>query len=275
MNKFYIFILAIFLGLNFCQASSTEEMKIDFNEREEESSTSSDSFQGILNDISSGDNFLKAIKEHINNNVLHCFAFNIGQGNFVVLKFNQNLMVIDCGAINVTQEKWDDFYVKNETIFNGIFNGSSIKAVVVTHPDVDHYNCLNYLFNLKISVTPGEKILDPNCIFVVGRDNEADFNLLDKKPKKAIYAVESDQRYNNANESLTNALFGSADSDGSVEIIKPVRNITVEDTNSHSLILKVTYAKHLFYLPEMQQKILLKLFMEMQKILMKIQKVFP
>ena len=118
-------------------------------------------------------------------------------------------------------------------MFNEIFENSTIKAVVVTHPDKDHYNCLEYLFN---KIAPAKE-----CIFVVGRNNEADYELLDKKSKKVIYAVEDDQRCNEANGDLTTALFGSADSVGTVEIIKPVQVIKASDTNSHSLILKVTY----------------------------------
>ena len=231
MNKFYSFILAIFLSLNFCQASSMEE-EVDSNEKEE-NSTDSDSSQGDEKNVSSGKNFLKTIEKGINADILHCFVFNIGQGNFVVLKFNKNIAIIDCGLKDVTQEKWNAFYEKNENVFNEIFENSTIKAVVVTHPDKDHYNCLEYLFN---KIAPAKE-----CIFVVGRNNEADYELLDKKSKKVIYAVEDEQRCNEANGDLTTALFGSADSVGTVEIIKPVQVIKASDTNSHSLILKVTY----------------------------------
>ena len=86
MNKFYSFILAIFLSLDFCQASSIEE-KMDLDEKEEEILTSSNSSQGSVSDIFQGNKFLDEIKKGINDNILHCFVFNIGQGNFVVLKF--------------------------------------------------------------------------------------------------------------------------------------------------------------------------------------------
>jgi len=234
MNKFYSFILAIFLSLDFCQASSEEEAALNLKEKEE-ILTNSNSSQGSVSDIPSGGKFLETIEEGIDADVLHCFVFNIGQGNFVVLKFNKNIAIIDCGLKDVTQEKWNAFYEKNENVFNEIFENSTIKAVVVTHPDKDHYNCLEYLFN---KIAPAKE-----CIFVVGRNNEADYELLDKKSKKVIYAVEDDQRYNEANGDLTTALFGSADSVGTVEIIEPVYNITTKDINSHSLILKVTYDK--------------------------------
>ena len=87
MNKFYSFILAIFLSLDFCQASSEEEAALNLKEKEE-ILTNSNSSQGSVSDIPSGGKFLETIEEGIDADVLHCFVFNIGQGNFVVFKFS-------------------------------------------------------------------------------------------------------------------------------------------------------------------------------------------
>ena len=235
MNKLYIFIISIFLSLNIGQASSKEK-KINLN-KEADISTSSNSSQGNNNDILLGDKFLETIKEDIEGDTLHCFVFNIGQGNFVVLKFNKNILIIDCGSSAIT---WDKFHEKNEEVINAIFKESSIKAVVVTHPDEDHYNVLESLF--------ATTTLDKKCIFVVGRKNKNDHKfftayLNETKLKNTVYAVESDNTYNNANKDLTTALFDKVDGIGTVEILEPVYQITEDKANPHSLVLKVIYDK--------------------------------
>ncbi len=239
MNKIYSFIVICFLNLNFCSASS-EKMIIDLKiEEQEEVSTSSNSSQGKEKGIIpiSEDKFLKTIKEGVTDNTLHCFVFNIGQGNFIVLKFNQNIMIIDCGFQNATKESCGNFFKTNENTIESIFKQSSIKAVVVTHPDADHYNCLKYLL--------GTRKLDEKCVFITGREGEEDYNFFKKLPKEkhVLYAVESYTLYNDASIALTMALFGQSNNNGTIEILEPAYKIEAKDTNSHSLILKVTYDK--------------------------------
>ena len=242
MNKLYIFIISIFLSLNIGKASTEGMDMVLKGEEQEEISTSSNSSQGNNNDTLLGDKFLETIKKDIEGDTLHCFVFNIGQGNFVVLKFNKNILIIDCGSSAII---WDKFYEKNEEVINAIFKESSIKAVVVTHPDEDHYNVLESLF--------ATTTLDEKCIFVVGRKNKNDHKFFTAYLKKnnlknTVYTVESEVStkttiYDDVNKDLTTALFDKSDGIGIVEILEPVYQISREDTNSHSLVLKVIYDK--------------------------------
>ena len=232
--------MSISLSLNVGKASNEGMVMVLKGEEQEEISTSSNSFQGNENDILPGDKFLETIKEGIKDDALHCFVFNIVQGNFVVLKFNKNIVLIDCGSQNATEDFWKDFYKLNQFTLDTIFKNSSIKAVVVTHPDKDHYNCLKSLF---AKTMPAK-----DCIFVVGRKGENDHNfftayLKKNKLKNIVYAVESDNTYNNANKDLTTALFDKVDGIGTVEILEPVYQITEDKANPHSLVLKVIYDK--------------------------------
>lgn len=85
---------------------------------------------------------------------LNIFPFASGQGNFILLKCRNRIMIIDGGMQapgfsgrgafyeGRSPLSWDEFLVKNNDILNEIFSGAKISAVIVTHADSDHYDWL-------------------------------------------------------------------------------------------------------------------------------------
>ena len=67
---------------------------------------------------------------------LYTFVFNVGQGNFCLMRKNNKIVIVDAGKgnglesyVNITKEFLDTF-----------FAGSVVEAVFITHPHTDHFN---------------------------------------------------------------------------------------------------------------------------------------
>jgi glyoxylase-like metal-dependent hydrolase (beta-lactamase superfamily II) len=116
---------------------------------------------------------------------LNIFPFNAGQGNFILLRCCNQIMVLDVGTQapgfsgrgafdeGKSPSSWDEFLVKNNDILNEIFSGAKISAVLVTHPDSDHYDWLGGLF--AFAVEKNKNQLNEVSFFFGGYGKDFDY----------------------------------------------------------------------------------------------------
>ncbi len=90
-------------------------------------------------------------------NGVKIFIFNAKQGNFCLIKNQQNAIVVDAGSGNNFVVDKIEFPAIQKT-FATCLGTAKIQAVIITHADEDHYNLLSAL----------ENYMDPSCFFVVG-----------------------------------------------------------------------------------------------------------
>ena len=82
--------------------------------------------------------FLDTIsKQDFSSPELYVFAFNVGDGNFILLKERKTAILVDAGSSSVHLCKR---YIRN--YFKKCLGNASIEAVIITHPDNDHINFL-------------------------------------------------------------------------------------------------------------------------------------
>lgn len=80
----------------------------------------------------------------IDDKELHVFAFNVGQGNCIILRHGNESAIIDAGKGNGLDKpddksQFDRFVLPKIT---ALLRGTQLKAVFITHPHTDHYNLL-------------------------------------------------------------------------------------------------------------------------------------
>lgn len=75
---------------------------------------------------------------------LHVFIFKVGQGNFCMIKKGGNAIVVDAGSYSMQKVKFLNLK-KLKIFFLLCLSNAKIKAVIITHADVDHYNFLKSL----------------------------------------------------------------------------------------------------------------------------------
>ena len=134
MFRYYLIIFLNVSIVFFCCGSSTESF-----EMEEEVS--------YINFIKYPDS-------------LHLFVFNVGQGNFCLIKKAKSAIIVDAGSGNSKANftKFNDI----KEILKKVLGPAKIKAVIITHPHADHYNLLPPLSQDDLG------LLDKNCFFVIG-----------------------------------------------------------------------------------------------------------
>ena len=76
---------------------------------------------------------------------VHVFFFNVGQGNFCLLRYGSNVAIIDVSKtiseklIPITEENIDTKpIVEFQKILRAVFNGTELKTVIFTHNHEDH-----------------------------------------------------------------------------------------------------------------------------------------
>ena len=107
---------------------------------------------------------------------LHVFIFKVGQGNFCMIKKDENAVIIDAGSHSVQRQ--DIVAFENiQNIFELCLNGAKVQAVIITHADEDHYNFLSSL----------EQYMDPACFFVLGGTNEHANSILSNLSKTSFF----------------------------------------------------------------------------------------
>ena len=72
---------------------------------------------------------------------VHMIAWDVWQGNFLVIKNcnTRSIVIVDCGSSNYPYNVFRDLHL-NE--MSDLFSSCSLAAVMITHPDVDHYSYL-------------------------------------------------------------------------------------------------------------------------------------
>ena len=112
---------------------------------------------------------------------LNIFVLNVGQGNFVILRYNGNLVVIDAGTIakpntDVPRNSFMDYYLDHSDVLGGIIKEAKLKAVIITHPDADHYNYIpGFIDLLKGSGTQDNF---SECVFFVAKNVPNNYSCL-------------------------------------------------------------------------------------------------
>jgi beta-lactamase superfamily II metal-dependent hydrolase len=93
---------------------------------------------------------------------LYILPFNVGQANFIVLRKNDECVIIDAGFSGTSSANPDTM----RDLINDVFTGVRVKAVFLTHPHEDHYN----LFSSPQSLFAGEwkKHVLQNSVFYLG-----------------------------------------------------------------------------------------------------------
>lgn len=87
----------------------------------------------------SSDVFFSAISQEVfSKGVIYLFAFNVGQGNFILLRHAETAILVDAGS----KDKDDLRSSKLEERVKACLEGAKIEAVIITHTDDDHYNYL-------------------------------------------------------------------------------------------------------------------------------------
>lgn len=79
--------------------------------------------------------FIKKIKtQDFDAPILYMFAFNVGQ-NFILLRCQKTAILVDAGSSSKTN---CSSYIQE--LFEACLGNAEIKAIIITHPDSDHYN---------------------------------------------------------------------------------------------------------------------------------------
>lgn len=117
---------------------------------------------------------------------LNIFPFASGQGNFILLKCEDRIIILDAGSQspgfsgkNVFNEgrsplSWDMFLKQYKNILDEIFSEAQIKAVIITHPDSDHYDWLGGLFNFALEKNRNGR-LKRISFFIGGRGEDFEY----------------------------------------------------------------------------------------------------
>ena len=88
-----------------------------------------------------GDAFISIIKsETFPEGVIYLFAFNVGQGNFTLLRHKETAILIDAGSKN--KDDKHPCFPNPKGHVKACLEGAKIKAIIITHTDDDHYNYL-------------------------------------------------------------------------------------------------------------------------------------
>lgn len=88
-----------------------------------------------------GDAFISIIKPEIFlEDAIYLFAFNVGQGNFILLRHKETVILVDAGSKNKDDKR--PCFPNPKDRVEACLKGAEIKAVIITHTDDDHYNYL-------------------------------------------------------------------------------------------------------------------------------------
>ena len=187
-----------------------------------------------------------SLKENIQDDDLNVFICNIGQGNFVILRYNKKLVIIDAGNIIATPKSdkakimFEDYYPTHKEVFDEIFKGAELKVVIITHPDADHYNYLPDIFQLLKNKSLQKDF--SKCSFFVSKNDEKNYKCL--KSDELIGAriknatIITQKNFKDANQNISNLLFNKEGS--CISFLNPIEGKNLEN-NDLSLIVKVIY----------------------------------
>ena len=140
---------------------------------------------------------------------LNIFPFASGQGNFILLKHHDRIMVLDGGtqspgfsgsnafAEGKSPSNWDEFLVKNMDILSEIFSKAQISAVLITHPDSDHYAWLGGLFDFAYEKNNNNKLSEVSFFLgEKGKDFEYCRSIAEKRcDKYFLYSRKISQNF--------------------------------------------------------------------------------
>lgn len=187
---------------------------------------------------------LKEIKD----NDLNVFVFNVGQGNFVILRYYKNLVIIDAGNIagraDNPQTDFESYYNDHKDVLDAIINGAQLKAVIITHPDADHYN---YIPGFVDMLKNKNQQKDFNaCCFFVSKNNDENYKYLKIKETtkdnitKAV--VITTANFVEQGEILNKLLFEESDKN-KISFLNPIEMKKGENlgNNDFSLVVKVSF----------------------------------
>lgn len=140
---------------------------------------------------------------------LVCRTYDVGHGNFSIVSYGSNHLIIDCGAENPS-----DWVELNSRLIESDLQGASSVKIIITHDHEDHYNLLKYLrFPDNVS------ILKYSELYNVSQN---------------IFEIKTE-----LNNFLENCLGDAV----TVKPIVPNEKINTTDPNTINLILMIEYAQ--------------------------------
>lgn len=202
--------------------------------------------------IDQQEGLIDKLKEIRDNDDLNVFVFNVGQGNFVILRYNKNLVIIDAGNIagiaDNPQTDFESYYNDHEYVLNAIINEAQLKAVIITHPDADHYN---YIPGFVDMLKNKNQQKDFNaCCFFVSKNDKKNYNCL-KEGENVDEAIKSNIKkavvittanFVEQSKILNELLFNESDKNR-ILVLNPIEMKKGENlgNNDFSLVVKVSF----------------------------------
>ena len=156
---------------------------------------------------------------------LDCYAFRTGDANFSILKAENKILIVDCGASKPIE--FQKIENRNE-IFNIINDAIAIK-IFITHSHQDHYNLIDTLFFYGTKFGVLTKVV-PDILMIAPNDRITIF------PCKI---------YKNTNSSREPILSWLKDSLPGCTVEALISNIVPgDDDHDHNVPIKITHSKY-------------------------------
>lgn len=186
------------------------------------------------------DAFVSVIEqEAFSEGVIYLFAFNVGQGNFILLRHKETAILVDAGSKNKSDKLscFPNPRSRVETCLKGV----KIKAIIITHTDDDHYNYLGEEW-LK-------EFLSKDAPIYVGGTFEKAKKIVESLGLNASCVhsrVPGEPWYNSVtntetNENVEKRLNGLISGCVFNFLCSPRKLIHPDETNSQSLVFLLTY----------------------------------
>lgn len=184
--------------------------------------------------------FIEKIKtQDFDEPILYMFAFNVGQGNFILLRCQKTAILVDAGSSSKTN---CSSYIQE--LFEACLGNAEIKAIIITHPDSDHYNYLQEgwvksHFSKDVTAYIG---CSPEKVKTVLGDCRVG-NVFSRVPKEKI----DEQWYNRTEKTYSSYTEIETGLNGLVKnclftFLRPTRGLLDRSvTNSYSLVFRLTY----------------------------------
>ena len=159
-------------------------------------------------------------------------------------------MVIDAGTIakpntDVPRNSFMDYYLDHSDVLGGIIKEAKLKAVIITHPDADHYNYIpGFIDLLKGSGTQDNF---SECVFFVAKNVPNNYSCLKSNElikgniENAI--VITKENFENESLKLKKLLFNE-EKNNNISFLSPIERGKGLGNNDLSLIIKVVFNKN-------------------------------
>jgi beta-lactamase superfamily II metal-dependent hydrolase len=204
--------------------------------------------------------YLTAKKGTLSTNVNHLIVYiiNVGSGNCVLVKFpNGEFMLVDCGTTGGGIGK-DNV----KSLITQLTNGTTIKTILVSHPDIDHYSYIPAI----------DEAQHPEFLHLVYSQQDNDYNTAITKWNIKIHDINSNSKFKlelNYEYFVDNKLFNNLPCCDGNFLVPGTLNTTFNstftsdqsiyidvlaaavpgNTNDRSIVLAIHYGQNFIILP--------------------------